>query len=65
MNIHKLSFYPFHVLSRPQAEENRWDWNAVTAFGCHLTRALKDQCSRHAEAAGHREADLNETTMVY
>ncbi|PTB46574.1 hypothetical protein M441DRAFT_42353 [Trichoderma asperellum CBS 433.97] len=58
-------FYAFHVLSRPQAEENGWDWNGVTAFGRRLTRALKDQCNRHAEAAGYGETDLNETTMVY
>lgn len=39
-------FYPFHGLSRPQATANGWDWNAVTAFGRRLTRALKDKCNR-------------------
>lgn len=25
-------FYPFHVLSRPQALQNGWDWNKITAL---------------------------------
>lgn len=57
-------FYPFHVLLRPQAIAYGWVWDAVIACGRRLTRAPKDQCNRHAEAAGHGDLDLNETTMV-
>ncbi|KAJ4857589.1 hypothetical protein T069G_08486 [Trichoderma breve] len=31
-------FYPFHVLSRPQALQNGWDWNKVTALTRFMIR---------------------------
>ncbi|KAL7950926.1 hypothetical protein V8C42DRAFT_133890 [Trichoderma barbatum] len=58
-------FYPFHVLSRPQAQANHSDWNKVTAFSLFQVRNHKKYYNRYAEAAGHGEAELNGTTMTY
>ncbi|OPB39799.1 hypothetical protein A0O28_0096460 [Trichoderma guizhouense] len=35
-------FYPFHVLSRPQALQNGWDWNKVTALTRFMVRNLSN-----------------------
>ncbi|RTE68850.1 hypothetical protein BHE90_016772 [Fusarium euwallaceae] len=51
-------FYPFHVLSRSQAEAYGWDWWTTIEFCGSMVITMKSQCNRHAEAAGHGE-DLN------
>lgn len=58
-------FYPFHVLSRPQAQANGWDWNTVVSQGRKIIRTLKTDCNKHAEKAGFGEASLNHTTLIY
>ncbi|KAL7906788.1 hypothetical protein GGI35DRAFT_482179 [Trichoderma velutinum] len=52
-------FYPFHVLSRPQANENGWDWNEVTALRGFMIRTLTKYCNEFGEDG------LGRTTMVY
>ncbi|KAL7973503.1 hypothetical protein HDV63DRAFT_400539 [Trichoderma sp. SZMC 28014] len=58
-------FFPFHVLSRPQAQANNWDWHKLIALARHLTRNLKTQCNKHAEKNGFGDASLNHTTLIY
>ncbi|KAM5349633.1 hypothetical protein ACJ41O_006138 [Fusarium nematophilum] len=58
-------FYPFHVLSRPQAEAYGWDWWVVIDLCSSMVCTLKTGCNKHAEAAGHGEKGLNATTMAF
>ncbi|RSL44169.1 hypothetical protein CEP54_014794 [Fusarium duplospermum] len=51
-------FYPFHVLSRSQAEAYGWDWWTTIEFCGSMVTNMKRKCNRHAEAAGYGE-DLN------
>lgn len=58
-------FYPFHVLSRPQALQNGWDWNKVTALTRFMTRNLSNYCNSDAFKQGLQEVLLNPTNMIY
>ncbi|KAJ4177755.1 hypothetical protein NW767_015038 [Fusarium falciforme] len=51
-------FYPYHVLSRNQAEAYGWDWWTIIELCTSMVDMMKGQCNRHAETAGYGE-DIN------
>lgn len=57
--------YPFHVLSRPQALQNGWDWNKVTALTRFMIRSLSNYCNNDAFEQGLQEVLLNQINMIY
>ncbi|KAL6691031.1 hypothetical protein J3F84DRAFT_352676 [Trichoderma pleuroticola] len=58
-------FYPFHVLSRPRALQNGWDWNKVTALTRFMVRNLLTYCNKDAFKQGLQEVLLDPTNMIY
>ncbi|KAL6861019.1 hypothetical protein J3F83DRAFT_228405 [Trichoderma novae-zelandiae] len=48
-------FYPFHVLSRSQAQTNGWDWNTVKSLSLFLARTMAKYCNKWATAALHED----------
>ncbi|PNP52922.1 hypothetical protein THARTR1_06437 [Trichoderma harzianum] len=57
--------YPFHVLSRPRALQNGWDWNKVTALTRFMVRNLSTYCNKDAFKQGLQEVLLDPTNMIY
>lgn len=61
----KRTFYPFHVLSRPQAQTIGWDWDHLGRVAARMLRRMRDECNKHAEAKGLGDKCMNETRFVY
>ena len=61
----KRVFFPFHVLSRPQAHTIEWNWHHVYRIAHRMLRTMRKQCNRHAEAAGLGDKTMDETKFVY
>lgn len=58
-------FYPFHVLSRPQAEADGWDWISLCLLAREKLEILRRGCNRRAEDAGYGEKDMDHIRLVY
>lgn len=58
-------FYPYHILSRPQAEASGWDWDTLMTAAKHFLFTMRTQCNKHAEMAGHGESQVDETLFIY
>ncbi|KAM0549398.1 hypothetical protein ACHAO7_006290, partial [Fusarium culmorum] len=58
-------FYPFHVLSRPQAESMKWDWPILHQLCQEMLRTMRTWCNKHAEKAGYGEAHVDEVRLIY
>jgi hypothetical protein len=58
-------FYPFHVLSRPQAEASGWDWGVLGGFAHTRLHRLRTHCNKHAEEAGCGEPGMDALRVVY
>ncbi|KAI1772265.1 hypothetical protein F4818DRAFT_454125 [Hypoxylon cercidicola] len=61
----KRVFYPFHVLSRPAAEQVRWDWDRTFSWVNAQLRTLDEKCDRDAKAAGVQEQGRDTERMIY
>ncbi len=46
-------FCPYHILSRPQAEEFGWDWHILLSLANYMLRTMRARCNKHAEKAGY------------
>jgi hypothetical protein len=57
-------FYPYHVLSRPQAQ-GWWTWNHVHQIAKYMLYVMRKHCNKHAEAAGHGETEMNPFRLIY
>jgi hypothetical protein len=58
-------FYPYHVLSRSQAEENGWDWNTVKSKSLFLVRTMTKYCNRWAVGAELQEKHATEALTLF
>ncbi|EXK27839.1 hypothetical protein FOXG_08800 [Fusarium oxysporum f. sp. lycopersici 4287] len=58
-------FYPFHALSRPQAEAIGWDWQMMVGFAKHMLNNMRGACNRHAEQAGYGEKHVDAAKLIY
>ncbi|KAL6407077.1 uncharacterized protein AUP68_09903 [Ilyonectria robusta] len=58
-------FYPYHMLSRPEAEAYGWDWDTLEAGASKYLRTLRTQCNRNAEMAGYGESQVDATIFIY
>lgn len=57
-------FFPFHVLSRPQALSIGWDWSDVFNSASEK-KSMRKYCNKHAEAAGLGEPHVDAEIFVY
>ncbi|KAK4034034.1 hypothetical protein C8A01DRAFT_19101, partial [Parachaetomium inaequale] len=57
-------FYPFHVLSRPQAEGS-WGWHSLFAVARAMLERMRRACNKHAEAAGLGEDQMDPLRFIY
>lgn len=60
----KRIFYPFHVLSRPQAQTIGWDWHHLARLATRMLKRMRKHCNRHAEKKGLGE-NMDEKRFVY
>lgn len=58
-------FFPYHVLSRPQAEELLWDWSMVHGTARGMLTRMRSMCNKHAEAAGYGEKEVDAVRFIY
>lgn len=58
-------FYPFYVLSRPQAIALAWDWRHIIKYSSLKVYRLQTHCNRYAQKAGLGEPGLNQVTFMY
>lgn len=58
-------FYPFHVLSRPQARAMKWDWHHVFSMCANMITTMVKNCNAPAEKAGLGETLLDCDTLLY
>lgn len=58
-------FYPYHVLSRPQARGTGWDWHILLTKAKRMVKTLRKYCNLNAEKAGLGEKGLNDVTLIY
>ncbi|KAF4994612.1 hypothetical protein FGRMN_5681 [Fusarium graminum] len=58
-------FYPFHILSKPQAENMGWDWRSVYRVARFTLKGMRLDCNRHAEKAGYGEKHVDGTKFIY
>jgi len=58
------SFYPFHILSRPQATEI-WEWNTVYSIATSMLHRMQTRCNQYAERAGFGERRMNPLWFIY
>ncbi|KAH7221433.1 hypothetical protein BKA60DRAFT_634679 [Fusarium oxysporum] len=63
--IRQRVFYPFHILSRPQAESIGWDWHILFQICREMLHRMRTQCNKHAEKAGHGEAHVDAVRLIY
>ncbi|RGP58639.1 krueppel like ous 1 [Fusarium longipes] len=64
-NGHDRVFYPFHVLSRPQARVYGWDWANMINLCERMVKNMQRLCNRHAEKAGYGEKGADGTVCLY
>ena len=58
-------FYPYHVLSRPQASQFGWDWNTALGKANFMVSTMEQHCNEPAVKAGYGEKLLDKVTMIY
>ncbi|KAH8900908.1 hypothetical protein GQ53DRAFT_708827 [Thozetella sp. PMI_491] len=58
-------FYPYHILSRPQAQQFGWDWPALVELAGFMLQTMRRECNKHAERAGLGENDMDARRVVY
>ena len=58
-------FYPYHILSRPLAEEMLWGWSTLWGMATAMLHRMRSNCNRHAEAAGLGESQMDPLKLVY
>ncbi|KAF5536142.1 krueppel like ous 1 [Fusarium mexicanum] len=58
-------FYPFHILSRPQADSIGWDWHILFQICRDMLYNMRRNCNKHAEKAGHGEAHVDAVRLIY
>jgi hypothetical protein len=58
-------FYPYHVLSRPQASQFGWDWNSTLDKSQAMVKTMEEKCNSNAVDAGYGEKLLDKVTMIY
>ncbi|QGI60799.1 hypothetical protein CEK27_004770 [Fusarium fujikuroi] len=63
--IRQRVFYPFHILSRPQAESIGWDWNMLFKLCREMLHTMRTACNKHAEKADRGEAHVDEVQLIY
>ncbi|EWY95587.1 hypothetical protein FOYG_04586 [Fusarium oxysporum NRRL 32931] len=63
--IRQRVFFPFHILSRPQAESIGWDWHILFQICRDMLKKMRKECSKHAEKAGHGEAHVDAVRLIY
>ncbi|EWZ42618.1 hypothetical protein FOZG_07486 [Fusarium oxysporum Fo47] len=63
--IRQRVFYPFHILSRPQAESIGWDWHILFQICRDMLKKMRKECNKHAEKAGHGEAHVDAVRLIY
>ncbi|WKT48784.1 Zinc finger C2H2-type [Fusarium oxysporum f. sp. vasinfectum] len=61
----KRVFYPFYILSKPQAQQSDWDWPVMLKVAEEMLFNMRRSCNRHAEQAGHGEKHMNDIRLVY
>ncbi len=57
------TFYPFHVLPKPEAIGN-WGWKTLYSMARAMLNRMKNGCNRHAEQAGFGE-EMNPLRFIY
>ncbi|XEU95364.1 hypothetical protein FSHL1_000648 [Fusarium sambucinum] len=58
-------FYPFHILSRPQAEDIGWDWPILHQVCRQMLYTMRTSCNKHAQEAGYGESHVDEVRFIY
>ncbi|KAL2689838.1 hypothetical protein Neosp_003899 [[Neocosmospora] mangrovei] len=58
-------FYPFRILSRPQALAIGWDWHILNILARKKLQIMRKFCNRHAEGAGYGEPQVTELVFIY
>ncbi|KAM0186960.1 hypothetical protein ACHAPI_011467 [Fusarium lateritium] len=58
-------FFPYHILSRPQAVSIGWDWHLLSSMAKSTLRVMRNHCNKHAQAAGHGEPEVNDIKYIY
>ncbi|KAL7765955.1 hypothetical protein ACKLNR_003871 [Fusarium oxysporum f. sp. zingiberi] len=58
-------FYPFHILSMPQAEQINWGWHIMHQMVGDMLTNMRSFCNRHAEKAGHGEKHAQTVKVIY
>lgn len=58
-------FYPFHILSRPQAQAFGWDWYSLRYYVKHLLYVMRSAYNRHAEVLDLGEKHVDITRTIY
>lgn len=58
-------FYPFHILSMPQAEQINWDWKTIIHIASRILSRMRRECNKHAEKAGYGERQATPVKVVY
>ncbi|ENH70659.1 Krueppel like proteinous protein 1 [Fusarium oxysporum f. sp. cubense race 1] len=61
----KRVFYPFYILSKPQAQQSNWDWPVMLKLAKEMLFNMRKFCNKHAEQAGHGEKHMNDIRLVY
>ncbi|KAF4950607.1 hypothetical protein FGADI_8087 [Fusarium gaditjirri] len=61
----KRVFYPFYILSKPQAEQSNWDWPVMLKLAQEMLFNMHKYCNKHAEQAGRGEKYMNDIRHVY
>ncbi|KAG5827294.1 hypothetical protein H9Q74_002639 [Fusarium xylarioides] len=63
--IRQRVFYPYHILSRPQAESIGWDWHILFQICREMLYKMRCNCNKHAEKAGYGEAHVDAVRLIY
>ncbi|KAL5602436.1 hypothetical protein FOBRF1_009969 [Fusarium oxysporum] len=58
-------FYPFHILSMPQAEQINWDWHIMHQIVVEMLTNMRSSCNKHAEKAGYAEKHAQTVNVIY
>ncbi|EXM21130.1 hypothetical protein V3481_003206 [Fusarium oxysporum f. sp. vasinfectum] len=58
-------FYPFHILSMPQAEQIHWDWHIMHQVVSEMLIRMRSCCNKHAQKAGHAEKHAQTVKVIY
>ena len=58
-------FYPFHVLSSPQAVAMSWSGKCLSRLAHAMLCRMRRDCNKWAEKAGYGEPDMNALKFMY